>query len=122
MKHSDLIAMESARDNFDKMTNLTKKVYELQARDTNGLKEDVEFTQFVAMTGFIAGKAVGGPVSDRAAAIKFVHSCTHTDLNEAKAFVDLVLQQVPIFTSTERAKQTPAEYVQNFLYDLSTKP
>ena len=101
------------------MTDLTKKVYELQARDTNGLKEDVEFAQFVAMTGFIAGKIAGENVSNKIAAIKFVHSCTNVNLTEAKAFVDLVLQQVPIVTPTEQAKQTPTEYVQNFLYNLS---
>lgn len=104
------------------MTNLTLKVYELQAKNTNGLKEDVEFAQFVAMTGFIAGKNAGEHVSNRLAAIKFVHSCTNVNLTEAKAFVDLVLQQVPIVTPTEQAKQTPTEYMQNFLYELSMKP
>jgi len=104
------------------MTNLTLKVYELQAKNTNGLKEDVEFAQFVAMTGFIAGKNAGEHVSNRLAAIKFLRSCTKVSISNAKHFVDLVLQQVPIDTPTEMAKQTPAEYMQNFLYELSMKP
>lgn len=104
------------------MTDLTKKVYELQAKDTNGLEEDVEFAQFVAMVGFIAGKTAGEPVSNKAAALKFVYRCTDTELNEAKDFVDLVLQQVPIFIPPEQAKRTPAEYMRDFLYSLSTKP
>lgn len=104
------------------MTDLTKKVYELQARDTNGLKEDVEFAQFVAMVGFIAGKTAGEHVSNKVAAIKFVRNCTDVQRIEAKDFVDLVLQQVPIFIPPEQAKRTPAEYMRDFLYSLSTKP
>lgn len=100
------------------MTDLTKKVYELQAKDTNGLKEDVEFAQFVAMTGFIAGKIAGENVSNKIAAIKFVRNCTNLSLFEAKDFVDLVLQQVPIFIPPEQAKRTPAECMQNFLYEF----
>lgn len=104
------------------MTDLTKKVYELQAKDTNGLEEDVEFAQFVAMVGFIAGKNAGKYVSNKIAAIRFVRSCTNLSLLEAKYFVDLVLQQVPIVIPPEQAKRTPAEYMRDFLYELGTKP
>lgn len=79
--------------------------------DVSGTKD---LLQFAAMAGLIAGKG-SNAVRSKIQAIKFIRACTDLSLRDAKLFVDMLFEQIPLEMPVKRGAMTPAAYMQTFL-------